>query len=159
MSVAYQQLIQHLDEHGIRYEVSEQREMILASFRLDSSVYRILACVDAEDELFQVFGLIPNVVPTGSRPAIAEMITRANYGLRVGKFEMDFSDGELRYQVYHALSGVTLDDTTIRRAIATTCGMLDRYVPAFLSVIYANESPEDAIRHAEAEMKQPDSSH
>lgn len=159
MSVAYQQLIQHLEEHGIRYDVSEGREMILASFRIDSGAYRIVAYVDAEDELFQVFGLIPNAVPAGSRPAIAEMITRANYDLRIGKFEMDFSDGELRYQVYHALGGVTLDDATIRRAIVTTLGMLDRYVPAFLSVIYANESPEDAIRHAEVGMEQPDSSH
>ena len=151
MSVAYERLIQHLEHREIHFQASGERETIMAAFRGRSGSYRVYVHVDEDDDVFQVFGLVPNAVPEGSRPAIAETIARANYGLRVGKFELDFSDGEVRFQAYHILSCGTLDDDTIHRLIGTTLAMLDRYVPAVLSVIYGNESPIDAIRCAEAE--------
>ena len=36
------------------------------------------------------------------------------------------------------------------KVISTTMAMLDQYVPAFLSVIYGNEEPKDAIAYVEA---------
>jgi hypothetical protein len=33
-----------------------------------------------------------------------------NYGSRVGKFEMDYDDGELRFQVAHVLTDSVMDD-------------------------------------------------
>ena len=130
-----------------------EREAIVADFRGRSGSYRIYGVVDADEDPFQVLGLIPNRVPQGSRPAVAETIARANYGLRVGKFELDFSDGEIRFHAYHILCGGIFDDDTIRRLLGTTLAMLDRYVPAVLSVIYGNEAPEDAIRCVEADLE------
>ena len=156
MSIAYERLIQHLEHQEIHFQASGERETIMAAFRGRSGSFRVYAHVDEDDDVFQVFGLVPNAVPEGSRPAIAETIARANYGLRVGKFELDLSDGEVRFQAYHILSCGILDDDTIHRLLGTTLAMLDRYVPAILSVIYANESPEDAIRCVEADLAKPD---
>ena len=39
---------------------------------------------------------------------IAEALVRANYGLRLGKFELDFADGELRFQVVQITDGVAV---------------------------------------------------
>ena len=33
------------------------------------------------------------------RQDIAEYLTRANYGMVMGNFEMDYSDGEIRYLI------------------------------------------------------------
>ena len=81
---------------------------------------------------------------------MAETVVRANYGLQVGKFELDFDDGELRFQAAQILTEGTLGDGIIDRLMGTTMAMLDRYLPAFLSVIYGNESPQDAIVCVEA---------
>lgn len=156
MSVAYERLIQHLEDQEIHFQARGERETIFAAFRGRSGSYRIYANVGEDDDVFQVLGLVPNAVPEGSRPAIAETIARANYGLQVGKFELDFSDGEIRFHAYDILCGGMLDDDTIHRLLGTTLAMLDRYVPAILSVIYGNESPEDAIRCVEADLGQPD---
>jgi hypothetical protein len=43
-----------------------------------------------------------------------------------------------------------LEDDVIGRLMGTTVAMLDTYLPAVLSVIYGNETPQDAIRCAEA---------
>ena len=150
MNAAYEKLIQHLDEHNVRYLTGGDSQSICADFRGEVGTYRIIAQVESENELFQVFGLAPVRVPEGCRPAIAETIARANYGLRVGKLEMDMDDGELRFQVAQILADDNLDGSVIHRLIGTAMGMLDRYLPAILSVIYGNELPKDAIRCADA---------
>ena len=149
MNTAYEQLIRHLDERDIRYLTNTDNFSICADFREDVGVYRVVASVNPDDGLFQVFGHSPVRVPAGSRPAIAETITRANYGLKVGKFEMDFDDGDLRFQAAQILPSDSLDDETIRRLIGTAIVMLNTYLPAILSVIYGNEAPKDAIRCVE----------
>ena len=49
---------------------------ICADFRCDVGSYRIIAAVDLESELFQVFGYSPVRVPEGARLAVAETIGR-----------------------------------------------------------------------------------
>jgi hypothetical protein len=46
-------------------------------------------------------------------------IVRANYGLRVGKVEMDLEDGELRFQVSQILNGEAVGEAVIDRMIGT----------------------------------------
>jgi hypothetical protein len=150
MNIAYEKLIQHLDERDVKYMANSDTRSIYAEFRGEVGTYRIIAAVDAEADLFQVFGYAPVRVPDGARPSIAETLVRANYGLKVGKFEMDWNDGELRFQAAQILSDGNLDDDVIGRLMGTTIAMLDMYLPAVMSVIYGNELPQDAIRCVEA---------
>jgi hypothetical protein len=150
MNAAYEKLIQHLDEREVRYLTNGESRSICADFRCEVGTYRIIAAVDAESDLFQVFGYSPVRVPEGARSAVAETIARANYGLKVGKFEMDVDSGELRFQAAQILTEDCLEETVIDRLMGTTMSMLDMYLPAVLSVIYGNELPKDAIRCAEA---------
>jgi len=156
MNAAYEKLIQHFEEHDISYLPSADHGSLCADFRGDAGSYRIVATVDAEGSLFQVYGYTPLRVPVGSRPAIGETIARANFGLKVGKFELDFDEGDLRFQAAQILANDSLEDETIRRLIGTAITMLDTYLPAVLSVIYGNELPQDAIRCAEARPSDSD---
>ena len=79
-----------------------------------------------------------------------EAIARANYGLRVGKFELDFDDGEPRFQVSQILDGEAVGPAVIDRMIGTAVNMMETYLPAFLAVVYGNEEAGDAIRRVEA---------
>ena len=74
----------------------------------------------AEPHLLLAYALVPLRVPEASRPAIAEAITRANYGLLLGNFEMDFGDGELRFKVTLDLAGVALTTPMIADVLAAS---------------------------------------
>lgn len=150
MYAAYEKLIQHLDERDISYLANGEGRSICADFRCLVGSYRVIATVDEECRVFQVFGCSPVQVPEGARPAIAETIVRANFGMRVGKFEMDYDQGELRFQAAQILTDDSLEEAVIDRLMGTTMSMLDIYLPAVLSVIYGNELPADAIRYVEA---------
>jgi hypothetical protein len=149
MNAAYEKLCEHLTSQNIGYWSHSEDLSICTDFRGEVGTYRIFARVDADDSLFQVFGHSPVRVPPGARPAIAEAVARINCGLKVGKFEMDCDEGELRFQAAQILPDDDLDEQTIQRLIGTTMSMLNIYLPAVLSVIYGNELPKDAVRHAE----------
>jgi hypothetical protein len=157
MNAAYEKLIQHLEEHNIRYLTDSDDQSVCADFRGETGTYRVIAQIDAGDGLFQVFGQSNVRVPAGSRPAIAEAVARANYGLKVGKFEFDTDEGDLRFHAAHILMYDSLEGETIQRLMGTTIAMLNMYLPAFLSVIYGNEPPKDAVRQVEPPRRAPDS--
>jgi len=139
MSAAYERLVQHLDERDVRYRANSDAGSVCSDFQGDVGTYRLIASVDDDGELFEVYAYSPVRAPEGARPAVAETIARANYGLRLGKFEMDCDDGEVRFQLAHVLSDGILAEEIISRSFSLAMTMLDRYLPAVLSVIYGNE--------------------
>jgi hypothetical protein len=149
MNDAYEKLVQLFDTREIRYLANAENLTVWADFRGEVGLYRVVAAVDESGGLFQVFGYAPLYVPKGCLPAIAETLSRANYGLKVGKFELDYEQGDVRFQAAHILGANDLDDATIDRMIGTTMNMLNLYLPAVLSVIYGNELPKDAIGSVE----------
>ncbi len=80
---------------------------------------------------------------------VAEYLTRANYGLTIGNFELDFSDGEVRYKVTNFCGDIDLDQEVIDRQVGCGYSMMDRYFPGIMKVMYSGVSPEDAIEEAE----------
>ena len=59
-------------------------------------------------------------------------------------------DGEFRYQSATCMTeDGDVSDRMIELVMASAMIALDRYLPAILSCIYANESPADAIRQVE----------
>ena len=88
------------------------------------------------------------------RAAVAEYITRANYGLKLGNFEMDFRDGEIRYKAYDMTSETeeAPDEEVIRRCIYVGGAMVSRYGDPLLKVMFGFAEPEEAVAEAEADV-------
>lgn len=55
--------------------------------------------IENNDDTVVCYHILPFNAPEEVRPAVSEFITRANYGLPFGNFEMDLTDGELRYKI------------------------------------------------------------
>lgn len=112
----------------------------------DLRCYAIIR-VDLEEFLF--YAVAPVKVPEEVRMAIAEFLTRANYGLRIGNFEMDYSDGEVRYKSSLDFEGQTLTSDLIRNAIYPAVHTMDRYLPGLLRVSFGGATPHEAIEEVE----------
>jgi hypothetical protein len=99
--------------------------------------------VDAEQLLFYV--IAPDKAPEDKRAAVAEYITRANYGLRIGNLEMDFADGEVRYKSSLDFREETLTPRMIKNTIYPAVQAMDLYLPGLKSVIDEDQPPAEAI--------------
>jgi hypothetical protein len=128
----------------------------------DKTIYRVgfngengqLTCyaqirVDLEQFLFYV--VAPIKVPEETRLTVAEFVTRANYGLGIGNFELGFEEGEVRYKSSLDFEGTPLTLELIKNTIYPAVQTMDHYLPGLLSVIYGNKTPAEAIAEIEGE--------
>jgi len=87
------------------------------------------------------------------RPEVAELVTRANFGLGDGNFEMDLDEGHVRFKVALDFSGVPLSPLLVRNMILDAIDTLEVYEDAFLRVSQGKARAKAAIRAAEKAME------
>ena len=109
-------------------------------------------CIAEARELqcqFVFYSIMPVNAPEDCRADIAEFITRANYGMPVGNFEMDYTDGEIRFKTSIDVEGGELTPALFRQVVYTNVILTDRYLPGVMSVIYGGKHPMDAVDEIE----------
>ncbi|MCL6450717.1 MAG: YbjN domain-containing protein [Acetobacteraceae bacterium] len=102
-----------------------------------------------EQQQFVFYSVCAVKVPEEKRQAMAEFLTRANYGMVIGNFEMDFSDGEIRCKTSIDVEGERLTSALIKPLIYANVAMMDRYLPGINAVIYGGVSPKEAVAQVE----------
>lgn len=83
------------------------------------------------------------------RPSIAEFIARANYGLRIGNFDLDYADGEARFKTSLDFEGEPLTYNFIKHAVYPAVQTMDNYLPGLMKVAFGAETPVEAIQEIE----------
>lgn len=102
-----------------------------------------------EQQQMLFYSIAPFQVPENKRIAAAEFITRANYGIVIGNFELDFNDGEIRYKTSIDVEGNRLNFDLIKNLVYANVTIMDRYLPGIIAVIENDLSPETAIAQIE----------
>ena len=87
----------------------------------------------------------PVNVPPERALAAAELLTRINYDLVIGNFEMDLGDGEIRYKTGLDVTGADLSLPLVQNAVYLNVLMMDTYLPAIMAVAYGDVSPLEAL--------------
>jgi hypothetical protein len=109
---------------------------------------------EEDDSLFATYSVSPIDVPAKQRPAAAEYLMRANYNLRLGNFEMDYSDGQVCLKTSMVMSGVRPTVDLVKRLAFASFSTMDQYLPGLMSVIYGKARPKAAIEEAERPEKE-----
>jgi len=84
---------------------------------------------DAREDTFLCcfYSIFPEQVPEEKRSNISELLTKINYTLTVGNFEMDFTDGEVRFRTSLDVEGDRLSEALCRRLMMANVSIMDRY--------------------------------
>lgn len=111
--------------------------------------FTCLAELHAEAQQLICYAIAPIVAPTHSITAVAEFITRANYGAYIGNFELCYTSGEVRCKSSIDFEGELLSERLIRNTIYPAVRLMDTYLPGLIRVITHNASPHEAIDEIE----------
>lgn len=82
---------------------------------------------------------------------MAEFITRANYGLFNGNFEMDYRDGEVRYKCFVNCDETAPGRETVKDSIYIPAAMFKRYGDGIISILFGMKSAQQAVADCEAD--------
>ncbi|MGK0360873.1 MAG: hypothetical protein ACI9U2_003187 [Bradymonadia bacterium] len=99
---------------------------------------------EKQEQLF-FFSMGAMYVPESKRPAVAEFLNRANYGLVIGNFEMDYNDGEVRFKTYFDAQGFAITRKAVEVHVFANLATFDRYNAGLMSVMFGDVAPADAI--------------
>jgi hypothetical protein len=98
---------------------------------------------------FVFYSVCPVKVPKPKLGAVGEFINRANSGMIIGNFELNFAVEEIRYKTSIDVEGDRLTSALIKRLVYANVMMMDEYLPGIRSVIEGDVEPEDAIAQIE----------
>ncbi len=148
---AFETLGEFLRQDGWHPQRIEGRTVYRAFFSGQNGEFRCFAQIVTHLEQFLFYAVAAVYVPDELRPAVAEFITRANFGLRIGNFELDYHDGEVRYKTSLDFEDEKLTPALIRNAIYPAVTTMDRYFPGLMKVVYGGRTPYEAIEEIETE--------
>lgn len=137
--------IEYLTSRECCYELQQGSQILRASIDGENARWRFLVTQDDAGR-FVLISLIPVNAPPARRSACAELLAMINWNLGFGHFDLDFSDGELRYRTAVPLSKKgRLKVAVIEHVLHGHQVIVDRFVPVISAVLFANLSPEKAL--------------
>ena len=135
------------------YELDEENHLVRSGINGDNGEWKVVISPSDEDEVCLMLSILPQRCPERRRVACAELLTRINYGILVGGFEMDFQTGRINFKTSHPFAKGELDGELLKRVVGFNLNCMDKYLPAIMSVMYAGTSPAKALAALEREQK------
>jgi hypothetical protein len=152
MAGLFSKLIDFMEAEEWKYEIIEGETVL--RFHFKGSAGRLLCYADVEEDKDWLifYSYLPVNVPMDRLPQAAEFTTRANRGMRIGNFELDFNDGEVRYKTSIDVEGGELTHKMIDNLLRANLSTMNRYFKGLMELIYGSRSAAALIK----EIEQPD---
>ncbi len=127
----------------------EGRTVIKTGFEGKNGQFTCYAQERNEQEQFVFYSIFPVRTPDDKMNEVAEFITRANYGMIIGNFELDYGDGEIRYKTSVDVEDMEIREPLVRHLVYANVLTMDKYFPGLMRVLYAGIDPVNAIAEVE----------
>lgn len=92
--------------------------------------------------------------PKETRSLVAEFITRVNFGLCIGNFEMDYNSGGVRFKTSFDYRGDKLRDVFVRSAVIAAMDIVEIYKGALIEVMKGIKLPKQAFEEVDATIEE-----
>lgn len=140
-----------LERRGWPHQRLPDRDVVTFPFQGDDERWVTYAEAREDSRRVIVYSVVPFNVPQERRTGVAEYLTRANYGLQIGNFELDLDDGEVRFKTSLDVKGAELTRELVDRAIVMNLHAMNRYVGGIAALVGdASASPSQLIAGIEA---------
>jgi Zn ribbon nucleic-acid-binding protein len=126
-------------EHGWPYTEVRGAPVLLSELSGPAGQWSFYAHIVEEKDVILLYSVCPERIPEGRRTEVSHFLTRANYGLAAGNFELDFDDGEVRYKTVLHLHGDELDGLALKRLVRANGIAMETYLPGIRSVVAGKE--------------------
>lgn len=123
------------DEDGWVVTPQAEHEILWVGFEGNNGQWKCCAQAREDEQQMVFYSICPRRVEAPERARMAEFITRANYGIVIGNFEMDYADGEVRFKTSIDVEDARLTFPLIHHVVYANLLMTDRYLPGITAVI------------------------
>ena len=104
----YTTMIDFFEDDDWNFQRMDDAPVLSMEFSGKNGRWVCFAQAREEQDQFVFYSILPINVPDNHIGAVAEFITRVNYGMIIGNFELDYNDGEVRYKTSIDVEGDAL---------------------------------------------------
>jgi hypothetical protein len=148
MSGLFESIVQYLQADQWPVLVVPNEPIAVTGFHGKNGQWQCQLHLREEQRQIVFYSICPVTVPYDRRVAMAEFITRANYGLVMGNLELDMDDGEVRYKTSREMSSDTLAECLSPLLYANVLSF-DRYLLGIKLVTEGHVLPVEACAAVE----------
>ena len=99
-----------------------------------------------ENRQFLYYSAVTSKVENQRKDIVVHILTRINYGLKIGNFEMDYDTGEIHYKTAVQLGQDNVDSEIIESQIILNILTMDEYLPVLMKAIHSEECLEGLVK-------------
>ena len=148
--VTFAEIVATMDSILDHQDKKKEYNVISAETVGKRATFRIRVVFKPDKELVSLYVYYPVTVPEKKRMQVCEAITRINYNMLYGWYEMDMRDGELRFRSFIPLDTAPFFPEQLKTIFYAGVSNADRYFPALMSIIHGGKTVEQAISTMEA---------
>ncbi len=153
MAGIFATLIDYMESEQWKYEILEGDTMLRFHVKTSAGIMICYADVNEAHDWLCFYSILPVNVTPDRRAAMAEFLSRANHGLRIGNFEMDFDEGEVRFKTSIDIEGGELTETMIDNLLRANLSTMNMYFHGLMKTIFSEKSPSEIIASIERPSK------
>jgi len=142
----YQSIINFLKSKEWVYQEVEDKKIIHFGISANNGNIDCVADVRTDKKQFIFLSYCTVQAFQNKIQQVSELISRINYSLVIGDFELNYETGKIRFK-----TSLYYDDTfpipvsLVENTIITNLYMMDKYVPGIMAVLYGSISPVEAL--------------
>lgn len=148
----FDEVIKYLDSQGWKYNIKGTSDSFIEfNMGIKSKLSGVRVVVLVSDKEIQSMAFANIKATQDVLGNVIEYITRANYGLKLGKFEFDYRDGEVRFQTcLPCRDGGMPSQADIEHVVDIPILMMQRYGDGLVKNMMGFGNPAADIEEAEA---------
>ena len=139
-----------LEEQEWHNEFNEERGVFRFGITLNGRLRSIEYHIHISNTGLIIYGLIPYIGANTEDPEemnkMLRFLTMANYKMRYGNFEIDCSDGEIRYKCFIDCAGLEVPTPEmIKNALFCVANTFERFGQGILQIFFTGMDAQDAM--------------
>lgn len=144
--MGFQTLVeQFLNEEGLIYTVLKDGAILGFRMSAEKGIFHCYVTFDEVEGYMLVHTLCGFNTPKEKYAEMAELLTRINFVIKIGNFELDFEDGEIRFRTSIRISAEEVSQEMIKHLILINILTMDKTFPILMELIYGTASPSDLL--------------
>lgn len=130
-------LIAMLEQQKLKYTIEQNRQdfsHVRIRFTGEDLPMDLHLLFRPERQMVSLFSPMPFVIPEARRQEAAIAVTAANHGLADGSFDLNLSDGTVRFRLTAAFMDTTLSPALFEYLLYVAADTIDRYNDRLLAL-------------------------
>lgn len=143
-----------LDEREYRYEYDAEHSIFRLDFDVKCRLKDVRVVMIIRDTAYSVLTISPISADKDSPNEMMKYLTLANYGVVNGNFEMDLSDGEIRYKTYVDADGLeSVPEEILEWSLGVGIAMMGRFGDGIATLSFGYSDADTEFKKVQDNLK------